>query len=477
VFENLRERARPWTWLAVALLGAFVLRWTMARFGAAMLLPALLGLEVLVFALWSFRARFFTLLLLAFFLAGTRTPLLGPFTMARWAVLAVGAAAGFVLYLRQRHASFGIFHWVGVCCILSALVSALVSIYGVVALLKTGSLALLFLYAATGARLAIRGREVQFLSGLLLMCELLAYGSALLYFVFRDPFFGNPNSLGATMGVVVIPALLWGVLISEGTPLYRRRIFALAVAIGLLFSSYSRAGIGAAAVSCLVLCLALRRYRLLAKGALLALVMATVVVIRAPMQGDDSDSLISAFIYKGKPETELLESRERPWQRTTEVIREHPWFGSGFGTSATNVDEVQEKPGVYSSNLATHREHGDSYLAIVQWMGLLGVAPFALLALLVAGSAIRVWLWAWRTASPFSPAIPIAAIVTAGLVHAAFEDWLFAVGYYLCVFFWSLAFALVDILPAPATSPARVRVALKPRPWPAGYRPAADPGR
>jgi hypothetical protein len=39
--------------------------------------------------------------------------------------------------------------------------------------------------------------------------------------------------------------------------------------------------------------------------------------------------------------------------------------------------------------------------------------------------------------------------MAAGLVHAGFEDWLFAVGYYLCVFFWTLAFMFVDVLPHP----------------------------
>jgi hypothetical protein len=40
-----------------------------------------------------------------------------------------------------------------------------------------------------------------------------------------------------------------------------------------------------------------------------------------------------------------------------------------------------------------------------------------------------------------------------------FEDWLFAPGYYLCVFFWSLAFVLVDV--APKSLPDMVSV----RPW------------
>jgi hypothetical protein len=36
-------------------------------------------------------------------------------------------------------------------------------------------------------------------------------------------------------------------------------------------------------------------------------------------------------------------------------------------------------------------------------------------------------------------------VTVAGLIHAAFEDWLFAAGSYLCLFFWVLAFLLVDL--------------------------------
>ncbi|MGB7864482.1 MAG: hypothetical protein WCF74_13905, partial [Candidatus Sulfotelmatobacter sp.] len=42
-------------------------------------------------------------------------------------------------------------------------------------------------------------------------------------------------------------------------------------------------------------------------------------------------------------------------------------------------------------------------------------------------------------------AIPFAMVTVAGLIHAAFEDWLFAAGSYLCLFFWVLAFLLVDL--------------------------------
>ncbi len=52
-----------------------------------------------------------------------------------------------------------------------------------------------------------------------------------------------------------------------------------------------------------------------------------------------------------------------------------------------------------------------------------------------------------RTASASHYSVPLALIVVAGLVHAGFEDWLFAVGSYLCVFFWVAAFMLIDVIP------------------------------
>ncbi|MGA8274545.1 MAG: hypothetical protein WB919_23515, partial [Candidatus Sulfotelmatobacter sp.] len=56
---------------------------------------------------------------------------------------------------------------------------------------------------------------------------------------------------------------------------------------------------------------------------------------------------------------------------------------------------------------------------------------------------------------------PFAMIIVAGLIHAGFEDWLFAPGSYLCVFFWVSAFLLIDLAAAnpgerlPLTQPVR----------------------
>jgi hypothetical protein len=50
-----------------------------------------------------------------------------------------------------------------------------------------------------------------------------------------------------------------------------------------------------------------------------------------------------------------------------------------------------------------------------------------------------------RTGSPYHYAVPFAMVTVAGLIHASFEDWLFAPGSYVCVFFWVSAFLLIDL--------------------------------
>jgi O-antigen ligase len=415
-------------------------------------LGALVFGEVLLVALWSYRSRFLPLLLIVFLWAGIDVPLAETWTSRRWIVLAIAAGAGAVLYLRDPRHRFGTFHLLALFSVAAAVVSALVSSYPRVATLKALSLLLLFLYGSTGARLAALAREGRFLRVLLLAGEGLAYVGAVAYFVFRYPLFGNPNSAGAIMGVVVIPMLLWGTMISDTPQLTRRRTVALVLALGVLLFSFARAGIAAAGISALLLCVALRRYRLLMKGAAIALVAAVLVVFVHPVatRRDSStspESLFDAYIFKGHQDAGVFGSRRSVWDETVDAIRDRPWFGAGFGTAATSYDLTSRPTAPFRSSSRTTREHGSSYLAIAEWVGLLGVAPFLGLLLTIVIHVARVFRGLRRSGDPFSPAVPMAAVLSAGLVHAAFEDWLFAVGYYLCVFFWTLAFVLIDVAP------------------------------
>jgi len=410
-------------------------------------LGMLIFLELVLAVIWNYRQRFFPFLILVFIFSGTGVPPMGFWHSGRWFVLGVGALAGLFNYVRDHRHHFGMFHLTASFCVLAAIFSSLVSSYPNQALLKALSLLLLFLYAACGIRLAVAGREESFFPVLLLGCELLVYITAICYFIAHFEFFGNPNSLGAVMGVLVVPVMLWEVVVTERPLTQKRRILALSLSLLLLLSSYARAGILAAAVSCILLCVALRRYRtlLLVMGS--ALLMALVVATMAPAPSESPQSLASSFVYKGHQESGVLGSRKTVWQQALASVREHRWFGTGFGTSATGADATEQSSRFVSGPQAT-REHGSSYLAILEWVGAVGAVPFFALVFMVAINVGRSLAWMRRSGNPSSLVVPIAAVMAAGLVHAAFEDWLFAVGYYLCVFFWTLAFVLVDLLPA-----------------------------
>ena len=448
-------------WGAGALIAAYWVRGHLFYFRSPFYLTALIVGEIVLTSLWHFESVFFFLLMGFFLWAGMNLPFTGVGSTARWFILAVAAVAGFVMWMRQRDHRYSSFHLMALFCVAAALVSAMVSSDPRTALLKVLSLFLLFLYGATGARLAIRGREVRFVRALLLGCEIIAFITGLAYFI-GSPIWGNPNSLGAVMGVAIAPFLLWGVLIAENRTERYRRALALGITGILLYSALSRAGMLAATIASLTLLVALRRQRLLVQGAFAAF---TFIAIAAMLQPSHFDDFVNEFtqnvVYKGKPQGGVFGSRKTPWEETTAVIKEHPWFGSGFGTSdmgqfaeGTRLSLRPSEGGLYTRE-GGNREHGNSYLALVEYVGLLGLLPFLVLLFLLVQMIVQVVLWMRRTNNPYHCSVPIAMVLLSGMVHAFFEDWMVAVGYYLCVFFWISAFWLVDLMPAPVPESVR----------------------
>ena len=412
--------------------------------------------QIVIAAVCKYRQVFFVILMAAFLWAGINMPFHGAWLQGRWFVLGVGALAGLAIYMKDKNQRFGQIHMVAFFCVLSAVVSAMVSSYPEESFLKAASLFLLFVYASSGARLAVPWFSPQaFFRGLLRVCEFLAYFTAVSYYILRWEVYGTSNAFGAVMGVVVVPVILWGFLTAETVSARRRLGFELLLAMLTLMSSFCRAGIASATISCLAVCISHRQYRLVVKGMAAVVVLAISAVTFVPQQSeapkwDSSQSLAEMFLYKGKPKAGVLGSRQGPWAQTWAVIKDNPWFGSGFGTSQTTDDLTSIQVTYGGSHVDTRviREHGNSYLAIVEWVGLLGVIPFYSLILLTAANVRNVLSRLHRTGNISSPAVPVALILLAGLVEAGFEDGLLAVGYYLCVFFWSLAFILDDLIHA-----------------------------
>ena len=200
--------------------------------------------------------------------------------------------------------------------------------------------------------------------------------------------------------------------------------------------------VAAALFSSAILCLAVRKYKLLIEGTtVLVIVLATVALVRP----NSISFLISSVVYKNGAEG-ILTSRISPWQTAVDSIRDHPWFGVGLGTTANGAD-ADEEHGVFSSSQDVTRENGSSYLAILAGVGFVGAIPVAIMLFLLISKIMRTVSFVRSCGSVAHPAILLATVMLAGILHAGFEDWMFAPGNYLCMFFWSLAFIFMDVAP------------------------------
>ena len=430
------------------LLAAGFLLFRVSEFANVKFLGGLLLLEILVVCVWRYEQRFFLLLIVAFVWAGIRVPLQATWTSGRWAVLATGAVTGFIIWMRKTRARFSAFHLVALVCCVSALVSATVSPFPRTAVLKALSLFLLFLYGSGGARAATFGREERLFNGLLWGCEIVVWVTAIAYFGLGSDFWGNPNSLGVAMSVGAFPILFWGWFTSKPGLVRWRRLLTLLGCSFLGFFSLERAGMVAIVALTLAFCFCVRQYKLLMKVALLALGAIGVIGMVKPAElSEFAVSVQDAILYKGGHREEgVLGSRWAPWEKTISNIKQNPWFGTGYGTSPTGED-VGFGSGTYSSSAETAREHGSSYMTILEWMGLLGVLPFVVLLGLNAFHLLRVGLWLRRAGHASHYSVPLGMVLFAGFIHATFEDWMFAPGSYFCVYFWTFAFILTDLLP------------------------------
>src|SRR6202158_1317304 len=450
------KSVKPLQWVGIVLglsLVLYLIYSHLQYFRDVSLLGGILLLEIIIASLWNYGQRFFVLLMITFVWAGMHVPMHSAWTGGRGVVLSAGAVVGYIVWTKNPRRPSGLLHLIAFFCICTAFVSATVSPFTQMASLKALSLFLLFLYCCAGARLAILGREDRFFRGLLWGSEIAVYATAICYLGLGQSIWGNPNSLGAAMSIGLFPILLWGWLASDGRAVRLRRLAALLLCTYLVQLSMARAAMVSVVIVTLVFCVCLRQYKLLVKVAALVLFLVAVTGMLNP--GALNKSLVDlkdAVLYKGHKEEGVMGSRRTPWEKSIASIKEHPLFGTGYGTSPTGED-----PGVSFGTIAstakTAREHGSSYMTIAEWVGLLGVLPFVALLAATVANVWKVCAWMNRTADARNYSIPLAMVVLSGLCHASFEDWLFAAGSYLCVYFWFFAFLLADLVPGAVVVP------------------------
>src|SRR6202795_4311928 len=463
---------KPLQWAGIVLGLSLVLYLTYSHlqyFRDVSLLGGILLLEVIIVSLWNYGERFFVLLMITFVWAGMHVPLQSSWTGGRWVVLSAGAVAGYIVWTKNPRRPSGSLHLIAFFCTCAALVSATVSPFVQMASLKALSLFLLVLYCATGARPAVLSRGDRVLRSVLWGSEIAVYATPICYVGLCQGIWGNPNSLGAAMSIGLFPVLLWEWLNSDRPAVRLRRLAALLLCTYLVQFSMARAAMVAVVLVTLVFCACLRQYKLLAKVVALVLFLVAVTGMLDPGALNKSlGDLKDAVLYKGHKEEGVIGSRRTPWEKSIASIKEHPLFGTGYGTSPTG-----ENPGLgsgrFASTAETEREHGSSYITIAEWVGLLGVVPFVALLVVTVSNVWRVCAWMRRTSDPRHYSIPLAMVVLSGLVHGFFEDSLFAVGSYVSVYFWVFVFLLGVLIPVAVVVPATGVVSRAPRPSPVSF--------
>jgi O-antigen ligase len=405
-------------------------------------LLALLVLVVAGFIASQYETHFWAIMMAVFFWAGSAFPLAGAMMLFRWVVLGLGAFLGLSYYARSSNRiRFNYLHLLGLFTVIAAFASAIISVNPIITVLKALSLAALFVYASFGARAFWSTNPEPFVRKLLLMAEGLVYFLAICYAAGFEVW-GSANSLGLIMGCLCWPVLLWRFILPPSRQASPRLFIALLVCGALLVLSLSRASLTAASVASIFLLLGVKRYRTLLVGVSLFAVVLLSTFLVAPQRFHDASE---TFVYKTGDRENVMGSRNKPWERSLRSFQEHPWLGLGFGAADNSTDQRL----TYATQGQLTRERGSSYLTMLETTGLLGTLPCALLILALICEIWRVFLWLRRTGKANQPAVVAAAIILAGFVNASFEDWMFAVGYYMSVIFWVLAFSLRDWMACP----------------------------
>ena len=159
---------KPLQWVGIVLglgLVLYLIYSHLQYFGDVSFLGGILLLEVIIASLWNYEPAFFCSADDYLCLGGDACPpakRLDSWTLGR---AVRGAVVGFIIWTKTPRRPFGSLHLIAFFCVCTAFVSATVSPFIQMASLKALSLFLLFLYCASGARLAVLGREDRFFRG------------------------------------------------------------------------------------------------------------------------------------------------------------------------------------------------------------------------------------------------------------------------------------------------------------------------
>ena len=342
------------------------------------------------------------------------------------------------------------------CFVLYAAASSFYSVNGLMTVLKAATFGCLAAAIMLYGRLEPRGQSggsCKLLDQVYWCAVIVALSCALALMhvfptrpgYFAGPF-GNPNSLGALMALVA-PVLLLNLLRSfDKAPLIRAANILLIIACFIfLLMSRSRGGLGATFLACgWWLYFAHRRAFVVFLGG--TLIAAVIIGLYFP---EYVQNLGQVYVYKG--DSYVLKSRAGLIRASWEAAQESPLTGVGFGVSKGYSEDWQFG---FESGTAV-REKGNSFLAMVEEVGLIG-AGFVLLPLawvfVNATRRLMDFRRLHQMGEEFWVTLTLSACLVGGVANASVEAWLTSAGFFSTVLFW-LAFG---VLAARLLTPIRV---------------------
>ena len=272
---------------------------------------------------------------------------------------------------------------------------------------------------------------------------------------------GNPNQLGIVVAASfpLIIFLLCQVF-TRGTLLQRATtVIAALILVTLLLQSGSRASIIVALSVSAFAILALRFSKIITVTILIGSAIGIAVAIVPEIQ----DQTYTRFVVKYSPDGNLFYSRQEPWQESVKGARQGGWFGLGYGAAYGYKS--------FSGGLTSvgyGRETGNSQLAIIEEIGIVGLGFYALLLFSIIGQLIG----GLRRTHDQERRLEIALVtgLVIGIVlQSGFEGWWTSPGSAESAIFW----ATVGV--GSGLVRRRTRVRFEHRPSPLGLRTVRRP--
>ncbi|KAA6183948.1 hypothetical protein F2Q65_14165 [Thiohalocapsa marina] len=239
---------------------------------------------------------------------------------------------------------------------------------------------------------------------------------------------GNPNALGILMAMAA-PILIWRLY--RANTIWKRRAWMVllgSVLISLLQSN-SRASLLAflATLTITLLAFPLRRRIMMAS---LALLSGLFVVVLTPGL---IENLQHRYIYKGaNPEVGALYTREAVWEESYSLAMEGGWFGGGYGVT---IGDTSFGGGL--SAVGYGREKGNSQLAIMEEMGLVGLFLYVIFLITLSRRLLKTFRRIHSRQEKVLFALVIG-MLGGMLVQSVFEGWWVAPGSVEFAYFWAL---------------------------------------